>query len=129
MASAQTLPASIECKLSSLSTRVRLLRSLRGISLLGIALVVIAAAAFLADFAFELSVVGRIAVMAGGVMAGFSALIVGLVLPGLRRLDEEALAAAVEQHYPELGERLTTSVELATRRHDYHGAGALVDML
>jgi hypothetical protein len=129
MATAHTLPASLQYKLSSLSTRVRFLRSLRGVSLLVITLVVITALAFLADHLFDLPILSRVIILAAAALAGVAALYAGLVLPFFRGIDAEDLAAAVEKQYPELGERLTTSVELAEHRQACHGATPLVGML
>ena len=50
----------------------------------------------------------------------------GLVLPLMRRFDAAALAAVIEEKYPDLGERHTTSVELADGDDDFHGAPELI---
>ena len=50
-------------------------------------------------------------------------------MPLCRRLDAESIAAAVEEKYPELGERLTTTVELAGHRDAYHGSPALIELV
>ena len=48
-----------------------------------------------------------------GAAIGLLVFFFGLLLPLNRRVDAAAIAAAVEEKYPELAERLTTSVELA----------------
>ena len=40
-----------------------------------------------------------------------------------RSLDPAALAALIEEKYPELGERLTSSVELSATPDAYHDKG------
>ena len=49
--------------------------------------------------------------------------------PAARPLDPEGIAAAIEEEYPRLGERLTTAVELAGTDDPAHGSPCLVDML
>jgi hypothetical protein len=44
-------------------------------------------------------------------------------------LGAEALAAVIEEKYPELGERLTSTVELAGDADTYHGSPALIALL
>ena len=50
-------------------------------------------------------------------------------MPLSRRIDAAAIAAVVEEKYPELAERLTTSVELADRGDEFHGAPQLIENL
>ena len=52
-----------------------------------------------------------------------------LMVPLFRRLDPAALAAVVEEKYPDLGERLTSTVELADGGDAYHGSRVLIDLL
>ena len=54
-------------------------------------------------------------------------LLFGLATPLTRRLDAAAIAAAVEEKYPELAERLTTTVELAGGVDEFHGAPRLIE--
>src|SRR5208337_303166 len=51
------------------------------------------------------------------------------VAPLCRRLDLEGLAALVEEKYPELNERLTTTVELAGKPNADYGSPALLALL
>ena len=59
------------------------------------------------------------------VFLGFTA----LVLPLSRPLRPEALAALIEEKYPDLGERLTSAVELSDPSGRTHGAPALIALL
>src|SRR5262245_16852235 len=107
------LPPTLRAKLAALTRRIRLLRAVRGLCLLALALVLLLGGLFLVDVLQPLPA----AVLRGALLgiAGVTGLAVlfGLVLPLCRRHDPEALAALIEQRYPELGERLTTTVELA----------------
>src|SRR5262245_41159908 len=123
------LSASLRGKLASVARRIRLLRAVRGTALLLLTLAVTAGLALLADYAFTLPPVVRgalLALWAG--LGGFVALF-GLILPVQRSLDPAALAAVIEEKYPDLGERLTSSVELSTTPDSYHGSPALIALL
>src|SRR5262245_11541067 len=123
------LSATLRGKLASVARRIRLLRALRGTALLLLTLTLTAGLALLADYAFTLPPVVRgvlFALWAG--LGGFVALY-GLVLPVQRSLDPAALAALIEEKYPDLGERLTSSVELASTPDAYHGSRALIALL
>ncbi len=123
------LPATLRTKLAALGRRIRLLRALRGASLLLLTLVVLLGGIFLADLLLDLpSEVLRGAAVAVGV-AALLVVIVGLVVPLCRRFDTEGLAALIEERYPELGERLTTTVELAGKGDSWHGSHALIELL
>ncbi len=123
------LPATLRTKLTALARRIRLLRTLRGLSLLTLTLAFLLGALFAADLLVPLPAeVLRYALLG---IAGAAALVgvFGLVVPLCRRLDPEALAALIEQRYPDLGERLTTAVELADQRDDWHGSQTLIAVL
>src|SRR5262249_13512395 len=110
-ANTAALTPSLRSRLAAVARRVRLLRVVRGLSLVVLALLLTGAAAMLADYLLALPALVRLALCAGWFLLGAGTLLVGLVLPLSRRLDAADLAAVVEQKYPELAERLTTTVE------------------
>ncbi|MCI0460584.1 MAG: hypothetical protein L0Z62_26825 [Gemmataceae bacterium] len=123
------LPASLRTKLASLARRIRLLRALRGFSLVALTLVLLPGGLFVTDLLFGLPPQALRYGLLG--IAGTALLVVvfGLVVPLCRRLDLDGLAALIEQRYPELGERLTTTVELADQQDQWHGSRALIAIL
>ncbi len=129
MATAVALPPGLRNRIAAVAHRVRRVRFLRGLSLLTLILTLGFGAALLADFFLDLSSPVRIGVF--GVWAGLGLIvfIFGLLAPLGRRLDHDALAAVVEEKYPDLGERLTSAVELAGGGDDYHGSPELIDRL
>ncbi len=131
MSTTVQLPSTLQSRIASVARRVRLFRTIRGISLLVLALSLIAGAALLADFlldgALPASVRGvNLALWLG--IAGALAL-AGLVLPLLRPLAAADLAAVIEEKYPQLGERLTTSIELCENPGTGNGSPALIELL
>ncbi len=118
------LPESLHERLDALACRVRRLRRLRGISLLALALTSFATSALLVDLALgeSLGPIPRAGVLAVWLSLGAVVAFVSLIRPLRRRLDRADLAAAVERKYPDLHERLTSSVELSSG--DGQGAGA-----
>ncbi|GIW80938.1 MAG: hypothetical protein KatS3mg105_2745 [Gemmatales bacterium] len=122
------LPESLRVKFNAVCRRVRLLQFVRGASLLVMVLLSMAATALLADFAFALPAATRL-----GFLLLWTAVAVGgtlrwLVLPCVRPIPAEALAAAIEQKYPSLEERLTSTVELASE-NETHGAPEFISHL
>src|SRR5262249_5262315 len=126
---ATALPSTLRARLTALARRIRRLRLLRGVSLLVLALVLPAAGLFATDAWLGLplpALRGALAALAGGAVL---AAVLGLVLPLRRKPDPGALAALIEEKYPELGERLTSTVELAGGRDEYHGSAHLIALL
>jgi hypothetical protein len=128
-ANTAALTPSLRSRLAAVARRVRLLRVVRGLSLVALALLLTGAAEMLADYLLALPAPVRLALCAGWFLLGAGTLLVGLVLPLSRRLAAADLAAVVEQKYPELAERLTTTVELAETGGQYHGSPALIALL
>src|SRR5262249_23471727 len=124
-ANTAALTPSLRSRLAAVARRVRILRVVRGLSLVALALLLTGGTALLADYLVALPAAVRLALFGGWVILGVGTLFVGLVLPLSRRLGAADLAAVVEQKYPELAERLTTTVELAQTGGRYHGSRAL----
>jgi hypothetical protein len=127
MSSTLTLPPSLRRRLGSAARRLRLLRAARGLGLLALLLGIAAAAALAADFRLDLPPATRQAIFSGWVGLGVVLFLVAVVVPFFRRPSATALAAAVEQVHPELGERLTSAVELA--QGPVHGSPALAALV
>jgi hypothetical protein len=131
MSTTVQLPASLQQQITGVGRRARLLRGVRGASLLVLVLAAAAGAAVLADFLLDgaLPLAARAAALAAWSVLGATWLLLGVVGPLLRRLDPADLAAAVEEKYPQLGERLTSSVELCQGAGAGNGSPALIDLL
>src|SRR5262249_30582649 len=123
------LSATLRGKLASVARRIRLLRAVRGTALLLLTLAVTAGLALLADYAFTLAPVVRGVLLLLWVGLGSFVALFGLILPVRHSLDPAALAALIEEKYPDLGERLTSSVELSATPDAYHGSHALIALL
>jgi hypothetical protein len=129
MSTVVALPPTLREKLAGLTRRIRLLRAVRGASLLLLVLLLLGGGVVLADHFLALPPLALRAALATVLGGGLLAALVGLVIPLCRRLDPEALAAVIENHYPELGERLTTTVELADGTDSFHGSRQLIALL
>src|SRR5262249_10706976 len=112
MSSVAVLPSTLSDKLAAAARRIRVLRFVRGVSLLAFTLILFAAVAFAADAWLDLPAGIRAALLGSWIAVGTSIGVFGLIVPLFRRIDRDALAAVVEQRYGDLGERLTSSVEL-----------------
>jgi hypothetical protein len=123
------LSAALRRKLAALARRIRLLRALRGLAWLVLVVALPLPVAFLTDRWLNLPDEVLSVVLAGLAAATVLVLALGVALPLGRRLSPAALAALVEKHYPHLGERLTSSVELAGCQGAGHGSGALIKLL
>src|SRR5947209_1416715 len=129
MTTPRGLPQALRAKLTALTRHIRLLRTVRGLCLLTLAAVVLLGGLFLADHFLLLPPVALRGALLGALGLTALAALFGLVIPLCRRHDPEALAALIEQRYPELGERLTTTVELVGNRDAWHGSRALIELL
>src|SRR5262245_57836719 len=128
MATAE-LPSNLRAKLDALAARLHRLRLMRGASWFTLALVGGAGVAFLLDAWLELPPVVRIVLFFGWLGGMGAALWYGLIHPLRQPLTAAALAAAVEEEYPRLSERLTSTVELSNAADEYHGSRTLVQLL
>jgi hypothetical protein len=129
MSTTITLPASLRTRIAAIRRRARLLRAVRGLGLLVISLALSGAAAILADYGLDLSPLIRQVLFSVWLGLGAGLLLLGVVVPLCRRIDATALAALIEQKYPDLGERLTSAVELAHAPAEGHGSPVLIALL
>ncbi|MFO0878427.1 MAG: hypothetical protein U0840_13900 [Gemmataceae bacterium] len=125
-----SLPNTLRNQLAGVARRVRLQHLLRGISLLVLILAVVAGLAFLTDYLLGHSLPPLVR---GGLLALWAGLGL-LLLTGLGRrvlqpLQDADLASLIESRYPELGERLTSSVELCDNPGVGSGSPALIALL
>src|SRR5437867_3406041 len=112
MSTVAALPSSLQHKLASLSRVIRGLRLVRGICWLLLITSLVAGAALLSDAWLDLPALGRGSLLVVWVGLGLGTIFFGLVRPLFRRFDSAALAGLIETRYPELLERLTSTVEL-----------------
>jgi hypothetical protein len=123
------LPAPLRRHLATLAARVRGLCLLRGVSAVLLFLALGLLLIFAADFFWTLS---RPVLRAAAAVLAVGTLGLGcfcLVRPLCRPPGAHALAALIERRYPQLRERLTSSVALAERRDLSNGAPTLVELL
>ena len=113
MATDNVLSATLRDKHDAVARHVRYLQTVRGVCLTLLILALAAGMALLADAVLDLGTGIRVALLGAWVVLAVALLVFGLVIPLSRRLDAESIAAAVEEKYPDLGERLTTAVEVA----------------
>ena len=104
---------------------------MRGLSLFVLVLAATAGGALLADYwsGQQLPAVLRQITLTTWLGLGVSILFGGLIVPLCRRLNPEALAAVIERKYPELAERLTTSVEVTHHHDEGNGSPTLLALL
>ncbi len=102
---------------------------MRGLSVLLLVLALSGGLALLADAAFDLPWMARAALLGVWLVLAAVLSVIGLIVPLTRRLDLETIAAVVEEKYPDLGERLTTTVELSGDTAAYHGSPAFIALL
>jgi hypothetical protein len=122
------LPDNIQGKLDELAGRVRRLRLIGGASAVLLTFVGVAAFALVADAWLELPTPVRVLLFAAWVVATVAAIWFGLLRPR-RAPSDVALAGAVEEQYPRLRERLTSSVELAQNVAPCHGSPRFIHLL
>ncbi len=127
MSATPQLSPLLQTRLAAVSRRIRLLALTQGLSELVLALTLVGGVALLADYWLELPAWIRRAWFTAWLGIGATAILISILRPLLRRHRPEDLAAAVEAAYPELDERLYSTVELA--RGPGHGSPALIAML
>jgi|GEM_PF-1744166 hypothetical protein len=128
MATVAALPNSLSSKLASVASKMARLRLLRA-GAWSVLLLSVAAGIVLALDAW-LAMPTAVRVIA---LLGWAALAVACVWNCIRAFghspDANALAALIESQYPNLAERLSTSVELADVSDDQHGSKELISLL
>ncbi len=124
------LPASLHARLVEVARRIRRYYFLRGISWLALTLALLAGAALLGDYLLRESLP---AAVRGGLLAVWCAVgglfLVGLARRLIRPFEATELAAVIEARFPELGERLTSSVELCQNAESGNGSPELIALL
>jgi hypothetical protein len=129
MSATITLPSLLRSRLAAIGRRARLIRTVRGAGLLVVVLGLSAAVAVLADCWLDLSPLTRQILFSTWLTVGAAGLLLGVFAPLLRRFDAAALAAVIEEKYPDLGERLTSAVELSGTSEEGHGSPVLIALL
>jgi hypothetical protein len=124
-----TLPRPLARRLAALSRRVRLLAATRGLGFTLTLLTLTGGMALLADWKFDLSAQVRQGMFSSWVGLGLACLFARIARPLCRGFSPAALAAIVEEKYPEIGERLTSCVELTGHNPEGHGSSALLQLL
>ena len=123
------LPPTLDEKFTDLAARVRRLLLLRNSGWLVAVGAFAAAAAMLLDAAFELPGWARSFLLVGWLAIVAFLAYRTIIVPALRPLDAAELAALVEQHFPGLGERLTTLVGLNGQPGPANGSRGLIGAL
>lgn len=123
-----SLPTTLQDKLDLLARRLHRLRLLRGASWFAITAALGAGVCLGLDAFFELPPLVRIAMVVVWIGSSIASLWYGLLRPLRNPVTAAHLAAAVEEEYPRLSERLTSSVELADA-DEFHGSPAFVRLL
>src|SRR5712692_3595808 len=128
MATVAALPNALHDKIAAVAgkiTRLRLTRRIAGtVLMLGVTLGLLV----LADVFLKFGTGIRFALLAGWCTLAVVGIIACVKAIG-RRADVDALAALIEKEYPNLAERLTSSVELAEAGEKGHGSQALIQLL
>ena len=110
---AREVPAVVQQELNGLRVHLRRTEALRGFGrllLLGTGLLF---AALATDFVLDLETATRAWLLAGQVLLCLAAGVLGIVRPFLQKISDEDVAALAERKFPELGERLTSLIELS----------------
>jgi hypothetical protein len=123
------LPSPLGARLSALRRRVRLIGAARGLAWTAIVITLSTAAAVGLDHWLNLPAsvrhfLFRFWLGEGAVLAALS-----IIVPMCRRIAPAAIAAAIEAKYPDLGERLTSAVELTENSDPGHGSPVLIGLL
>ncbi len=126
---ARALPRELRRGLGKIDRRLRGVAMTRGLGLAAIALAAIAALGMAADFAWAIPQAARWAIWGAWIAAGGITLIATAIVPQVRRPDYADLAAVAERDRPDLGERLTSAVELIGARTTPHGSAAMIAAL
>lgn len=129
MPTANSLPKKLRTRLAELGHRLHRLHIIHGACRVVLVMIVTAFVAVLFDALFRLPSGLRFIMLVGWLALGFFEIRRFRRGPLSASLDAEGLAAAIEQEYPRLGERLTTAVELAGTNDPANGSPDLVDLV
>lgn len=124
---AHTLPRSLRTALSRIEQRRRAAAALRGIGLTLIIVFICAIVGMLLDFLWPLPAAARWGVWASSILAVAATIYSTIYWPAFRRANLLNLAAAAELKAGDLGERLTSAVDLS--RENAHGSPGLIAAL
>jgi hypothetical protein len=127
--SAVKLPHAIEEKLGELSQQVRRLWLYRGVSWFALAFFGSALGLVLLDANFEFPGWGRTLLLVGWVVLQVVAFRRCVLRPIRSPIPVPLLAAAIEDQFPNLSERLSTLVELSENAEPGNGSKALIEVL
>lgn len=123
------LPPVIDEKLTELAAEIRRLRVIRGISWTALVLFALPVAAIALDSSVAMPRLARIGAFVGWAALGTLAAWVFVWRRMTGDVPPAALAAAIEEKYPSLSERLQTLVELSENFEPGNGSKALVAVL
>lgn len=129
MSATFSLPSPLRVRLAAIRWRIRLLLAVRGLAQVIILLGFMAAAAVLVDYWLDLPAQMRQIVFSIWLIAGVACFLRRVAAPLCRRIDAAALAAVIEEKYPDLGERLSSAVELSGAPAEGHGSPLLISLL
>ncbi len=129
MSATITLPAPLRVRLSALRWRIRLLRAISGLAQIVVVLGLLTAAAILVDCWLDLPAQTRQIIFLTWLAVALLCLLRSVIVPLCRRIDAAALAAVIEEKYPDLGERLSSTVELADSSAEGNGSPLLIALL
>jgi hypothetical protein len=107
-----SIPEELALKLSQLETHIRQLAFLRGAGVVVLVLATGLVAGFTIDLQWDVGSAARLGMLASYGICCAYAVWRYLIWPALQPLSPAELAVAVEQAYPELGDRLTSTIEL-----------------
>ncbi len=123
---ARSLPRPIRAGLGRIDRRIRVLAFVRGIGVTALVLAFVAALGMAVDFAFAMPLAARWGIWGAWVGLGSLTLLIAALVPLFRGRSFDDLAAVAESGHPELGERLTSAVDLLGRRGASHGSPAMI---
>ena len=126
---ARSLPKPLRRGLGRVDRKIRGVALVRGLGLVAIVLAVAAAIGMALDFALPLPIAARWGLWCAWIGLGVIVFAASVLRPIARRSGFADLAAVAERSRPEMGERLTSTVELLTAKTAPHGSPALIAAL
>ncbi len=123
------LPSRLEAKFTALEKRIRSRRLWRGLSWVVLVQLLVAAGLVALDAAIAIPLGGRVGCLAGWVALGIGLVWIKVVHPLSQAIPREDLAVLVEDEYPILAERLSTTISLQQHAGAGNGSPRLIRML